>query len=256
MVSLLPVNYSHEFLLAVGMLAFNPPPQPRQPQLSADEEEIIRCGVAECANWQEFINYYRSQKPDLKQKMAQKRASKLWVHVKERREAAVWAAAREERRAARERRRATPAAPVAVVEPPSPSALPSPPSCWGCAENQPNQLAHMEPGGCLYQEPHTCPICDQELPQQEPADEYGHCSYHCASGGGYSVAAAAPPAGPDPVGPPEFTPENPPTYEQYMALTPQQKMRWECLECCAPAIAGSCLPGSFCTIACGARHHE
>ena len=24
--------------------------------------------------------------------------------------------------------------------------------CWGCLENQPNQLAHMDPGGCLCQE--------------------------------------------------------------------------------------------------------
>ena len=23
-------------------------------------------------------------------------------------------------------------------------------SCWGCREHQPNQMAHMEPGGCLY----------------------------------------------------------------------------------------------------------
>lgn len=22
--------------------------------------------------------------------------------------------------------------------------------CWGCVEQQPNQLAHMDPGGCLY----------------------------------------------------------------------------------------------------------
>jgi hypothetical protein len=22
--------------------------------------------------------------------------------------------------------------------------------CWGCVGNQPNQLAHMDPGGCLY----------------------------------------------------------------------------------------------------------
>lgn len=27
-----------------------------------------------------------------------------------------------------------------------------PPRCWGCAEDQPNQLAHMEPGGCCYVE--------------------------------------------------------------------------------------------------------
>lgn len=25
-------------------------------------------------------------------------------------------------------------------------------SCWGCREDQPNQLAHMEPGGCCYVE--------------------------------------------------------------------------------------------------------
>lgn len=23
-------------------------------------------------------------------------------------------------------------------------------TCWGCREDQPNQLAHMDPGGCLY----------------------------------------------------------------------------------------------------------
>lgn len=23
--------------------------------------------------------------------------------------------------------------------------------CWGCIENQPNQLAHMDSGGCLYE---------------------------------------------------------------------------------------------------------
>lgn len=23
-------------------------------------------------------------------------------------------------------------------------------TCWGCLEDQPNQLAHMDPGGCLY----------------------------------------------------------------------------------------------------------
>ena len=24
------------------------------------------------------------------------------------------------------------------------------PTCWGCIEDQPNQLAHMDPGGCLH----------------------------------------------------------------------------------------------------------
>jgi len=25
-----------------------------------------------------------------------------------------------------------------------------PTTCWGCHQDQPNQLAHMDPGGCLY----------------------------------------------------------------------------------------------------------
>jgi hypothetical protein len=25
-------------------------------------------------------------------------------------------------------------------------------TCWGCREDQPNQLAHMDKGGCLYDE--------------------------------------------------------------------------------------------------------
>lgn len=25
-----------------------------------------------------------------------------------------------------------------------------PETCWGCQEEQPNQLAHTDPGGCLY----------------------------------------------------------------------------------------------------------
>lgn len=24
------------------------------------------------------------------------------------------------------------------------------PTCWGCIEGQPNQVAHMDVGGCLY----------------------------------------------------------------------------------------------------------
>ena len=31
-------------------------------------------------------------------------------------------------------------------------------SCWGCKENQPNQLAHMDYGGCLYYD-----ACDMGL---------------------------------------------------------------------------------------------
>lgn len=35
-----------------------------------------------------------------------------------------------------------------VVDSPSPISHNT--TCWGCRENQPNQLAHMDMGGCLY----------------------------------------------------------------------------------------------------------
>lgn len=41
-------------------------------------------------------------------------------------------------------------------------------SCQGCVEEQPNQLAHMEPGGCLYEsvesEPSPLPQNEEETP--------------------------------------------------------------------------------------------
>lgn len=45
-------------------------------------------------------------------------------------------------------------------------------SCWGCREDQPNQLAHMDPGGCLYEPYTTCEGCRNddlnELAHMEP----------------------------------------------------------------------------------------
>ncbi len=35
-----------------------------------------------------------------------------------------------------------------LADPPSPISHNA--TCWGCRENQPNQLAHMDMGGCLY----------------------------------------------------------------------------------------------------------
>ena len=36
--------------------------------------------------------------------------------------------------------------------------------CSGCVDNQPNQLAHMEPGGCLYDDLHTMETINLDLP--------------------------------------------------------------------------------------------
>jgi len=35
-------------------------------------------------------------------------------------------------------------------------------SCWGCREEQQNQLAHMDPGGCLYKD-----ACDKGLVEKD-----------------------------------------------------------------------------------------
>lgn len=35
---------------------------------------------------------------------------------------------------------------------PSLNNMASSPTCWGCQEGQPNQLAHMDFGGCMYSE--------------------------------------------------------------------------------------------------------
>ena len=45
-------------------------------------------------------------------------------------------------------------------------------TCWGCREDQPNQLAHMDVGGCLYEPYTTCDGCREnnsnELAHMEP----------------------------------------------------------------------------------------
>lgn len=47
---------------------------------------------------------------------------------------------------------------------------PAGPSCWGCREDQPNQLAHMEPGGCLYQPEEELFVPEEVPAPAEPAE--------------------------------------------------------------------------------------
>jgi len=41
-------------------------------------------------------------------------------------------------------------------------------SCWGCRDDQPNQLAHMDPGGCLYEEEYSIVDGYDYLPSKLP----------------------------------------------------------------------------------------
>jgi hypothetical protein len=41
-------------------------------------------------------------------------------------------------------------------------------SCWGCREDQPNQLAHMDPGGCLHEEEYSIVDGYDYLPSNLP----------------------------------------------------------------------------------------
>jgi hypothetical protein len=45
-------------------------------------KEIIAGGIATCPTWQEFYEYYRLLCPREKHSVAQKRAARLWKHVK------------------------------------------------------------------------------------------------------------------------------------------------------------------------------
>lgn len=41
-----------------------------------------------------------------------------------------------------------------------------------------------------------------------------------------------------------------PTFEEYSAMSPSHKFKWECLTCGAPAIESSTFPGKFCSSRC------
>jgi hypothetical protein len=47
-----------------------------------------------------------------------------------------------------------------------------------------------------------------------------------------------------------FSRQNPPTWEEYCAMDSSEYMRWECLVCGEPAIAGSWQPGRLCSANC------
>ena len=47
-----------------------------------------------------------------------------------------------------------------------------------------------------------------------------------------------------------FTRQNPPTWEEYCTMDSNEIMRWECLVCGEPAIAGSYQPGRLCSSNC------
>ena len=43
----------------------------------------------------------------------------------------------------------------------------------------------------------------------------------------------------------------PPSLEEYYKMNRNEQMYWTCLVCCGPALAGSIIPGSYCSVSCG-----
>ncbi len=70
------------------------------------------------------------------------------------------------------------------------------------------------------------------------------------SGAAGGSIAPAPSSTPTPAEPKVFTRQNPPTWEEYCAMDSSEYMRWECLVCGDPAIAGSYQPGRLCSSHC------
>ncbi len=47
-----------------------------------------------------------------------------------------------------------------------------------------------------------------------------------------------------------------PTVDEYWAMEPADRMRWSCLICCHPAVEGSVIPGSYCSVRCAAQKYS
>lgn len=120
------------------------------------DSEVLAGGIATCETYSEFLQYYRMLakhgRPNESYRRSQKRAGQLWACVKT--------------------YRATPTPPL------TPSYTP---------ENSDDEGKDEEIGADT--EENVCPMCNEEKPA---ADDDGHCSYECASGGGKSIKSLNP----------------------------------------------------------------
>ena len=82
-----------------------------------NQEEMLFVQKSTSSSYNEILSELRAAFPEIKYKVVIKKASKMWKFRKE------W---------------------VKNLEPTNPV------TCLGCIEDQPNQLAHMDYGGCLY----------------------------------------------------------------------------------------------------------
>ena len=48
----------------------------------------------------------------------------------------------------------------------------------------------------------------------------------------------------------------PPTLDEYWAMDADDRERWMCQICCRPALAGSIIPGSYCSVRCAAQKYS
>lgn len=54
-------------------------------------------------------------------------------------------------------------------------------TCWGCREDQPNQLAHMDVGGCLYTDPFGQEAIDEMADKMVDEVEFEKQKLNCIS---------------------------------------------------------------------------
>ena len=79
--------------------------------------------------------------------------------------------------------------------------------CWGCKEDQPNQMAHMDPGGCLYDESLEVDDSDEEKVPESPQVNLQFNDFPIQGAAALAAGYTTPPPVEAPTSPPPILPK-------------------------------------------------
>ena len=91
--------------------------------------------------------------------------------------------------------------------------------CWGCVQDQPNQMAHMEWGGCLYDESIEVDNSDEEKGPESPQVNLQFNDFPIQGAAALAAGYTTPPPVEAPTSPPPILPK--PTLTRQVAAEPR-----------------------------------